>query len=347
MQTSSNIQLSGKQAEKVVRPSNSKISTRHETLLFYLDNHLVSEVQGEMQRSFFQHGEQLLAQKETEFDISSTALLACDLQRSVLITSHPECHMARTYTAYGHRLPGDRLNTLLGFNGERHDWATGNYLLGNGYRAFNPVTQRFNAPDSWSPFGRGGTNAYVYCLGDPVNRDDRTGHFSIGSVFKNLRRLVGFKFNGRKKMAGTGSSANPENSPSAFQFLKSDKATLVGFHGTSDRGATGILSKGVLSDSQGDSFFVTNSFANAEEYASLQKKGAVLAVYTNDFEKLHSFSTRGLVKQSNIEQLKIPKAAHGSLRFERVSTAIVSSNFNRFMSEQESAAYWINEFRKK
>ena len=37
---------------------------------------------------------------------------------------------------------------------------------------------RFNTPDShrFSPFGKGGPNAYVYCAGDPVNHVDPTGH---------------------------------------------------------------------------------------------------------------------------------------------------------------------------
>lgn len=35
---------------------------------------------------------------------------------------------------------------------------------------------RFHSPDSWSPFGGGGLNAYMYCMGDPVNRVDPTGH---------------------------------------------------------------------------------------------------------------------------------------------------------------------------
>ncbi|RMV11327.1 hypothetical protein ALP17_02676, partial [Pseudomonas savastanoi] len=48
--------------------------------------------------------------------------------------------------------------------------------MGNGYRAYNPVLMRFNSPDSLSPFGKGGMNAYAYCAGDPVNRSDPTGH---------------------------------------------------------------------------------------------------------------------------------------------------------------------------
>uniref|UniRef100_UPI00214B5855 RHS repeat-associated core domain-containing protein n=1 Tax=Pseudomonas sp. UMAB-08 TaxID=1365375 RepID=UPI00214B5855 len=61
-------------------------------------------------------------------------------------------------------------------NGEPPDPVTGHYLLGNGYRAFNPVLMRFNSPDSLSPFGEGGLNGYAYCGGDPVNYRDPTGH---------------------------------------------------------------------------------------------------------------------------------------------------------------------------
>ena len=36
---------------------------------------------------------------------------------------------------------------------------------------------RFNSPDTLSPFGKGGINAYAYCAGDPVNRSDPSGRF--------------------------------------------------------------------------------------------------------------------------------------------------------------------------
>jgi RHS repeat-associated protein len=71
------------------------------------------------------------------------------------------------------------LLSLLAFNGERPDPLTGHYHLGNGYRQFNPVLMRFNSPDSLSPFSDGGKNAYAYCGGDPVNRSDPNGKFSI------------------------------------------------------------------------------------------------------------------------------------------------------------------------
>ena len=80
------------------------------------------------------------------------------------------------YSPYGQRSIFSGLSTLLGFNGERPDPASGHYLLGNGYRAYNPVLMRFNSPDSLSPFEGGGINAYAYCSGDPLNREDSTGY---------------------------------------------------------------------------------------------------------------------------------------------------------------------------
>lgn len=70
-------------------------------------------------------------------------------------------------------------NLAPGFNGECMDSLTETYLLGNGYRAYDPRVMRFHCPDGWSPFGPGGINPYTYCVGDPVNRTDPSGHHSI------------------------------------------------------------------------------------------------------------------------------------------------------------------------
>lgn len=78
---------------------------------------------------------------------------------------------------------------LPGFNGQWLDPLTGHYLLGNGYRAYNPVLMRFNRPDSLSPFGKGGSNAYAYGIGDPVNRADPDGH--TPKFLKSILRRVG------------------------------------------------------------------------------------------------------------------------------------------------------------
>ena len=81
------------------------------------------------------------------------------------------------YGAYGQ---GREEEFLPAFTGERQDPISGNYHLGNGYRSYNPVLMRFNCPDSLSPFGAGGINAYAYCAGDPINMIDPSGHSAMG-----------------------------------------------------------------------------------------------------------------------------------------------------------------------
>ncbi|VVP59756.1 hypothetical protein PS903_05986 [Pseudomonas fluorescens] len=162
-------------------------STQANTQRFYLKDRLVTEIQGATQRAIMQHDNQLLAQHRHQGGTVKTILLATDRQRSVLneLDTSPPCAFA--YTPYGQHSPEGTWLRLLGFNGERPDLVTGHYLLGNGYRAFNPVLMRFNSPDSLSPFGEGGLNAYAYCVGDPINRVDPTGH-----VGEWISKLLGF-----------------------------------------------------------------------------------------------------------------------------------------------------------
>jgi len=87
------------------------------------------------------------------------------------------------YSTFGSTPARSADNSMLpGFNGERLDPVSQTYHLGNGYRTYNPVLMRFNAPDSWSPFGSGGLNQYAYCEGDPINRSDPSGHMSGGAI---------------------------------------------------------------------------------------------------------------------------------------------------------------------
>jgi len=147
---------------------------------FYCKSRLTTEIQGVMKNSIVQDGDLLLAQQRFEVGTLKTSLLATDPQRSVMQTlkaDQPSQFLA--YSPYGHRSTENGLLSLLGFNGERPDPVTGHYLLGNGYRAFNPVLMRFNSPDSLSPFGKGGLNAYSYCLGDPINKYDPDGHRTL------------------------------------------------------------------------------------------------------------------------------------------------------------------------
>ena len=108
-----------------------------------------------------------------------TILLAADHQRSILAEIAGDQTRVIAYSAYGQQSAQQAITTGLGFNGELREARLGWYLLGNGYRAYNPILMRFHSPDSWSPFGKGGLNAYMYCVGDPVNSSDPTGHIKF------------------------------------------------------------------------------------------------------------------------------------------------------------------------
>jgi RHS repeat-associated protein len=137
--------------------------------------------------------------------LHNVILVATDLQRSVLNIVNEHLPHPIAYTSYGHRPRENGLLTLLGYNGELSDPLTGHYLLGNGYRAFNPVLMRFNSPDSWSPFGKGGLNGYAYCSGDPVNRVDPTGHVNF---FKGIQNLLGLRTPSRARAGQTNVAAS-------------------------------------------------------------------------------------------------------------------------------------------
>ena len=130
---------------------------------FYCKTRLATQIQGLLWHTMVQHDDQLLAQQQRNGEHVAATLLATDRQRSVLHALSSDTHHPIAYAPYGHHPAESGLLSLLGFNGERRDPVTGHYLLGNGYRAFNPVLMRFNSPDSWSPFGEGGFNTYSYC----------------------------------------------------------------------------------------------------------------------------------------------------------------------------------------
>jgi RHS repeat-associated protein len=149
---------------------------------FYCKSRLATEIQDSVKLCIFQSDDYLLAQQQSRGANFNITLLATDHQRSILNAFDRTLADSIAYTPYGHHPSKNGLLSLLGFNGERRDSLTGHYHLGNGYRQFNPVLMRFNSPDSWSPFGAGGLNAYAYCAGDPRNRVDPTGHGPIPRI---------------------------------------------------------------------------------------------------------------------------------------------------------------------
>jgi len=162
---------------------------------FYCKSRLATEIQDVIHCSFFQYGHYVLAQQQRDKTMVEIRLLATDQKRSVLSSCDGAGPQQFAYTPYGHCLPEHSVVSLLGFNGERQDLITGHYHLGNGYRQYNPVLMRFNSPDSWSPFGKGGVNPYAAFRSDPINHVDPSGHIATVSAVNFLvaKAVIRFK----------------------------------------------------------------------------------------------------------------------------------------------------------
>jgi len=150
-----------------------RLISAHSTQRFYNSTRIATEIQDGRKTCFFEQAAMPLAELQLG---DAVTLLATDLQKTVLHSINHALIYQQIYSPYGHRRVAENgLLSLLGFNGERPDVLTGHYLLGQGYRAYNPILMRFNSPDSLSPFGEGGLNAYAYCENDPINNADPSG----------------------------------------------------------------------------------------------------------------------------------------------------------------------------
>lgn len=129
--------------------------------------------------------------KQIEPSATQTTLFATDRSNSVLAEINTTGINQACYTAYGQQSSEKEPSSTLAFNGEPREPITSWYMLGNGNRVYNPVLMRFHSPDKFSPFNAGGLNAYMYCVGDPINRSDPTGNFPIWARFTAGLAAVG------------------------------------------------------------------------------------------------------------------------------------------------------------
>ncbi|MDB5995218.1 MAG: sugar-binding protein [Pseudomonas sp.] len=165
-------------------------------------------------------------------------LLATDRSNSVIGEIVDSTVNAIAYSAYGEQSARQDVATRVGFNGELRETTFGWYLLGNGYRAYNPRLMRFHSPDSWSPFGGGGLNPYMYCVGDPVNRSDPTGHYSfLDFIFDAHRFFSGepgprVSGGGGKLLAAGLAVASRAPAPGGRSSTPIGGSPAIGEHGT-------------------------------------------------------------------------------------------------------------------
>lgn len=145
------------------------------TLFFYQNGKITTVSEKGKPRTIFRADDRPLAELHVG-DTGTSGLLATDEKGTVLSMRSKGEERDHAYSAYGHD-PSLRAGEMaLSFNGERIEPAIECYLLGNGYRIYNPILMRFISTDSLSPFDEGGINPYGYCLGDPVNNTDSSGH---------------------------------------------------------------------------------------------------------------------------------------------------------------------------
>lgn len=161
-----------------------KRHTTEKSLLFYNDGQLTNIQRGNLTSSVIRHRSLPLAERYSESGTFGGKRIATDDSGSVFLIKTSNMPNVLSYAAYGYCPTAQAQLSLLAYNGEYVN-ATGTYLLGNGYRCYNPSLMRFHSADDQSPFDAGGVNAYAYCEGDPINKIDPSGHSSIWNFFTN------------------------------------------------------------------------------------------------------------------------------------------------------------------
>jgi RHS repeat-associated protein len=118
---------------------------------------------------------------------TTSCLQASDLLGSPTLEVYAATSKQINYTPFGHAL--DLRPKSLGFTGQIKELGSALYILGSGYRSYSPSLMRFTRTDDISPFGQGGLNAYAYCLADPINHSDPSGHFLARALGRLLAKF--------------------------------------------------------------------------------------------------------------------------------------------------------------
>ncbi|WP_442112380.1 RHS repeat domain-containing protein [Pseudomonas sp. NUPR-001] len=155
---------------------------------FFSDGQLTHEHTDEHVLQHISDGASVVALNKITGSLRQATLLGHDAQGSVRIEADNQVRY-RQYSAHGSEHK-NAANSDYGFAGERREPLSGWYIPA-GYRPYDPLLMIFLSPDSESPFGRGGLNAYAYCAGDPVNRVDPDGHAWLNWVIAGIGLALG------------------------------------------------------------------------------------------------------------------------------------------------------------
>ncbi len=152
----------------------AKAAGEEEELRRYQGNRLVCTRAGTTELYYLHDGERPLGLQHGKAP-AAPRLYWTNMANSVIAESAQADLKDANYTAWGDTPESLALTGLLAFNGEVREWLMGWYLLGRGYRAYNPGLMRFHSPDELDQEDVG-INPYLYCNGNPVMWRDPTGH---------------------------------------------------------------------------------------------------------------------------------------------------------------------------
>ena len=86
-----------------------------------------------------------------------------------------------------------RKNSIF-YSGQRRSDVSNSYLLGNGYRGFNPILKRFTGQDNMSPFDAGGGTVLPIAVVIALITLMHPGMVHCWILFSFLQVLLGVMF---------------------------------------------------------------------------------------------------------------------------------------------------------
>lgn len=123
----------------------------------------------------------------------TSCLFISDSKNSIVSHIIGHRHEKFSLDAFGYHHERQTRRSNVAFNGDLLERMPIVYLLGNGYRAYSPVYRAFQSPDALSPFGPGGVNSYAFCVGDPLNLRDPSGHAPLSEFLRRVLKGIAHK----------------------------------------------------------------------------------------------------------------------------------------------------------